>query len=152
MTVSESFFEALKQRAGMTPALETQQIANGQLRFLMRAAPGSQRRWKEVRQRLLQESATQKEWTIDISFLVFIRDGWEVGGWRIILKSANLEQAMANATVLIKGAPHVRVELEEFPLPGGGAHRKDYDPVTGKGVRDTPSSGGMPAAHLFGRR
>lgn len=133
---------SLRAKAGIVPAEESR--GKGQLKLLCRLQSDKLPNWKVVMHRL-KKAEFDSEWSVDISKVFFLKNnnphGMLVQGWRIIIKSADLNAALVAISKVIKSAPNARVELEEVVLPGGGAHR-NISTSGGKGATFTSGSKG----------
>ena len=141
MTAMSELYDALKSKAGVIPAENVK--TNNQLRLLARLQPGKIDAWMAVAQRL-KRAEFQSPWSIDISKLLFLKNNKPTGalvhGWRVILKSDKLDEAISDVAKLIKSAPNAHVELAEIDLPGGGVHRRISTTTGYKGVEFTSPS------------
>lgn len=139
-SVLSDFYEALRSKAGILPVEETK--SSGQVKFLARLQPEKLPNWKVVMQRL-KKAELDATWSLDISKVFFLKNnspsGILVHGWRLIVKSVDLDRALQDIIKIVKSAPNARVELEEVMLPGGGAHR-NYSTAGGKGATLTSGS------------
>lgn len=145
-----NLYAALRNKAGVIPAEEN--LGKGRLQILARLNADKMPNWQVVMQRL-KKAEFQAEWSIDISKTFFLKNHSPnnplVHGWRIIIKSADMETALEHLTKAITASPNARVELEEVPLPGGGRHRQ-FNSSAGKGASLTSGSRGSgPALHLL---
>lgn len=150
--VKAELYAVLKQRCGIVPAEDSK--TGNRLQFLARLDPVKSPNWKVVMHRIKQ-AEFNADWSIDISKVMFLKNnnprGALVHGWRVIVKAAMLDDALAHLLKLVKSAPNARVELEEVMLPGGGAHR-NINTSGGKGASITSGSRGSgPSMHLLRR-
>ena len=96
------------------------------------------RRWLGLAKKLkIQERLSP--WTLDISKMYFLLgdddDAQLVYGWRMILKSEDLEEACRHITNQVKSTKKRRSQITEMPLPGGARNRNTYG--HGKGANPT---------------
>ena len=140
-TLLGKLYGVLNSKAGITPAEEHR--SDNRVVILARHDRGRVASWMAVCKRLKQAEFTAP-WSIDISKPVFLKNNVATGdlvfAWRIIVKSTDIKEALAQITSIIASSPSVRVELEEIMLPGGGQHR-NYSTAGGKGAKYTPGSG-----------
>jgi hypothetical protein len=141
-TATADLYEALRMKAGIVPAEQTK--GTNQLKLLCRLQSDRLPNWKVVMHRL-KKAELDADWSVDISKVFFLKNnsphGMLVQGWRIIIKSVNLDASLADVARHVRNAPNARVELEEVALPGGGQHR-NINTAGGKGAAPLSGSRG----------
>lgn len=126
-----------------------------QIRMLGRVPPNASSHWVLVAATLLQV-AQSSQWSVDYSkhyFLKKVGSGQKMFyAHRLIFQAPDMKTFIDHIMRAIHGAPQpARIELQEFPLSGSGAHR---EATSGRGAFSALSAPVGPlAAHaaLAGR-
>jgi len=153
MNAVDDLISVLSSRCGFVPREVSPE--GKQLRLL---GPMTQRdAWVSVIQQIKRREL-RATWTTDISCVYLLTTKNEMATlgkrWRIIIraKEGSVEDACSDIVAAVQDAPTARTVLDEFPLPGGGAHRM-YDTSKGKGATEVRGNAGSgPSSHLFGKR
>jgi len=134
-------YQALQDKAGFSVAEESEN--NGQIRILARVADGSFQNWKIVMQRL-KLLERKCPWTLDLSKMYFLLGGDDnailVFGWRVIIKTENLEEAYTQIESAVRQAPNARFIVDEVKLPGHQSGQRNARYARGKGAKLTSGS------------
>ncbi len=136
----QRFYNALQAKVGLSVGEED--VGEKQVRALFRMSDTQMRQWLVVMHHILSHEG-QASWSIDISKKYFLMRGKTVQGWRIIVRSDNLDQAMNHLTSLVNGSPNARFQVEQMPLTGRSAERNSLS-GTGKGATMIGGDAGVP--------
>jgi len=147
----DKMLEALEAVVGFAAA----EVSNNgpQLRVLARVQKENARRWLDVAKKLkiLERSAP---WTMDLSKMYFLLgdddDAQLVYGWRMILKSEDMEAACGQIMNRVKATKRRKTQVTEMPLPGGARNRNSYGHGKGANLTHGEKDSG-PAMEYFKR-
>lgn len=151
MSNQDKMLEVLKAAVGFSSA---EVSVNGpQLRVLARVQKENARRWLDLAKKLkILERASP--WTMDLSKMYFLLgdddEAQLVYGWRMILKSEDLEEACKSIMHRAKSTKKRRAQVTEMALPGGARNRNSYG--HGKGASGTSSEKDSGPAMEYFRR
>lgn len=144
----------LRDRGGFE-AVDVQE-GKTQIRLEGRVPPNASSHWVLVVHHLLV-LMEQKDWKVDISKHFFVRQlksGAKMFyAWRLIFQSPDVAKHLDDILLSIGSSPRpARVELQEYPLPGAGAHRNEFQNGKGAGSVDRVPLGPMAAAAAMTQR
>jgi len=144
------FYAALQSKVGLVVGEEN--VTDNQIRALFRLPELQMRQWLVVMKHLFRQER-QASWNLDISKKYFLMGEEVVQGWRIILRSEKIDEALDQIVSIVSGAPNAVFQVDQVPLQGRAVGDRNAVNARGKGA--TPIGGGgvgvPPIASMFGR-
>lgn len=142
-------YTALQAKVGLSVGEEN--VSDKQIRALFRLSDAQMRQWLVVMHHLLLNERNA-EWSIDISKKYFLMGNKTVQGWRIIIRSDNLDKAVNHISQLVNASPNARFQVDQMPLIGRSADRNTVNSM-GKGATLVGGEAGVPliASMMRGR-
>lgn len=153
MSTLSELTHLLRERGGFE--VVDSQTSPSQLRLEGRVPPNASSHWILIVNWLLAEM-TKQEWKVDVSKRYFNRDlpsgSKTFYSWRLIFQAEKVEEQLPRILATVSAAPRpARIELQEFPLPGGGAQRNEHRNGKGAGSVDRVPLGPMAATAALRR-
>lgn len=140
----------LLKRGGFT-AVEAK-ASETQIRLEGRVPPNASTHWILVARALLMAARRNPGWSVDYSKHYFVQDGDKMRyAHRLIFQAPDISAALEGIIRTVQGAPYpARVELQEVPLVGAGAHRESTGGRGAFSVDKAPLAPAMMARAMFG--